>query len=96
MILSRSDLKSPHAIMLTTSFIVTFFLFFIDEGYYDLRWMKSVGNWIMFFIYAGFAFSAQFLFSLISPRFLKPSAASWISAIFGTILGTGLLIFILS
>jgi hypothetical protein len=30
---------------------ILFFLFFIDEGYYDLRWMADAGNWIVFFIY---------------------------------------------
>ncbi len=26
------------------SFLVTQFLFFIDEGFYDFRWMKDIGN----------------------------------------------------
>jgi hypothetical protein len=33
------------------AFIICQFLFFIDEGYYDFRWMKSVGNWIVFVVY---------------------------------------------
>jgi|GEM_PF-1891264 len=27
-------------------------LFSLDEGYNDLRWMVSVGNWLMFGVYA--------------------------------------------
>ena len=37
------------------------FLFYIDEGYYDFRWMKSIGNWIMFVIYSGGLFSGQII-----------------------------------
>jgi hypothetical protein len=29
-----------------SAFLVTMFFFYIDEGYYDFRWMKSAGNWI--------------------------------------------------
>lgn len=31
--------------------IITQFLCFIDEGYYDFRWMRSWGNWIVYLIY---------------------------------------------
>lgn len=27
------------------------FLFFMDEGYYDFRWVASPGNWVAYFIY---------------------------------------------
>jgi len=30
---------------------IILFLFFIDEGYYDFRWMANTGNWVVFFIY---------------------------------------------
>lgn len=33
------------------SLVTVFILFFLDEGYYDLRWMKEPGNWIPFVIY---------------------------------------------
>ncbi|ESU24934.1 hypothetical protein FEDK69T_04900 [Flavobacterium enshiense DK69] len=33
------------------SFIVAQFLFFIDEGYYNFRWMKDIGNWMVFVVY---------------------------------------------
>jgi hypothetical protein len=42
---------------LTIAILITFLLFFIDEGYYDLRWMKSGVNWFWFAVYAtGFLF----------------------------------------
>ena len=30
---------------------VTFFLAFIDEGYYSMQWMSDPGNWVAFAIY---------------------------------------------
>lgn len=30
---------------------ILMFFFFIDEGYYDFRWMANAGNWVVFFIY---------------------------------------------
>lgn len=33
------------------SLLITNFLFFIDEGYNDFRWMKDPGNWFVFVIY---------------------------------------------
>ena len=32
-------------------FLIVFFLFYIDEGFYDLRWMSDSGNWVVFFLY---------------------------------------------
>ena len=44
---------SPYswlAPLASTLGILSFF-FFIDEGYYDFRWMADPGNWLVFFIY---------------------------------------------
>jgi hypothetical protein len=40
---------------------VTLFLFYIDEGYYDLRWMKDARNWLWFVVYAGSFVAGQSL-----------------------------------
>jgi len=45
---------SDRQILLTPLFFspaTVFILFFIDEGYYDLRWMKEPENRIPFVIY---------------------------------------------
>lgn len=36
---------------LSSSVIVTMFLFYIDEGYYSFQWMTSFGAWIVFLTY---------------------------------------------
>ena len=49
------DLITP----LISSFLIVMFLFFIDEGYYDFRWMKEAGNWFVFGIYMIIFFPIQ-------------------------------------
>ena len=44
--------KTAHAgIIILVSAGVTMLLFFVDEGFYDFRWMKDTRNWIAFAIY---------------------------------------------
>lgn len=33
------------------SFLITQFLFFIDEGYYNFSWMADLDNWLVFVFY---------------------------------------------
>ena len=40
---------------------IVMFLFYIDEGYYDFRWMRNAGNWLMFVVYLAFVFPIQWL-----------------------------------
>lgn len=49
------DLIAP----LISAFLIVMFLFFIDEGYYDFRWMKEPGNWLVFVIYMIIFFPIQ-------------------------------------
>lgn len=37
-----------------SALVIVMFLFFIDEGYYDFRWMKDAGNWLVFVFYLAF------------------------------------------
>ena len=53
------DFNSP----LVSTFIIVMFLFFIDEGYYDFRWMKEWGNWLVFVIYMIIFLPIQWLIS---------------------------------
>lgn len=47
--LSRPDRHLAEGLL--CSVIATLFLFFIDEGNYDFRWMASFGNWVVFLLY---------------------------------------------
>jgi len=36
---------------LLSTFGIVMFLFFIDEGYYNMKWMLDGGAWFVFFLY---------------------------------------------
>lgn len=65
--LASRDLLIP----LISSLIITLILFYMDEGYYNFKWMLSWGNWIPFVIYVAIFFAVQlFLNWLIFHRLL--------------------------
>lgn len=63
------DLISP----LIAALLIVLFLFFIDEGYYDLRWMRDWGNWFVFGIYLLIFYPVQWLIS----HFLLRQITGW-------------------
>lgn len=65
----QKNQKSKWVPYLLASFIITNILFFIDEGFYDFRWMKSFGNWLVFAIYFAVIFGVQLLFLRIFSKF---------------------------
>lgn len=56
-------IESPWVPFFYSAVLFTFFLFFIDEGYYNFKWMTNPGNWIMFVNYVSIFFSSQFIIS---------------------------------
>jgi len=65
-LLFRTDKQNPTAVFMAVAFSLTFILCWMDEGYYDLRWMKSGHNWVCFCIYfagftAGMAIVSEFI-----------------------------------
>ncbi|MDI1356395.1 MAG: hypothetical protein PSX36_15875 [bacterium] len=48
-----------------TAILLILFLFYIDEGYYNFKWMKEPGNWVAFVIYL-----LAFVFGQIISSFL--------------------------
>lgn len=64
---------------------ITFFIFFIDEGYYNFNWMKNIGNWIMFIPYSGTIFLSQLFFYKIILRGYNKKGKVAISSISGPI-----------
>jgi hypothetical protein len=54
---------------LLVALVITLFLFYIDEGFYDFRWMLNIGNWIVFLVYVSAIYGIQLLFILPFYRF---------------------------
>src|SRR5690349_17205848 len=58
---SRDNLLIPFG----SAVLITLFLFYIDEGYYDFRWMLQWGNWLVFVIYLILLFPVQWAISYV-------------------------------
>ena len=60
----QKDSPVDHFLVpLIATFLIVNFLFFIDEGYYDFRWMHDAGNWFVFGIYCLIIFPIQWMVS---------------------------------
>ncbi|MGB0177283.1 MAG: hypothetical protein ACPF9D_08955 [Owenweeksia sp.] len=94
-----SSQNQNYLLLALSSVLVTLFLFFIDEGYYDFRWMKDWGNWIVFVIYvAGIYFGQWLVYNLLN-RFYNGKSRMVLSITGGTVLGLfmvmGLILYVL-
>jgi hypothetical protein len=72
--------------------VVVNVLFFIDEGYYDFRWMLQVGNWIVFALYMAILFPVQWLISRFLFRKQTGATKILLDAITGIILSLGVIL----
>lgn len=65
----------------------------MDEGYYDFRWMSDVWNWVIYFVYTTLiaAFSIAF-YRLAFGKSVASKLKIAVSVIFGFVLMTGLLL----
>ncbi|MHC1706074.1 MAG: hypothetical protein AB9842_00995 [Bacteroidales bacterium] len=78
--------KKTSFIFLLTAIVITNILFFIDEGYYDFRWMKDFGNWVAFLIYCIPIFLFQLFMYHIILKKIKGSGKTIISVMAGSAL----------
>jgi hypothetical protein len=73
-------------IMFLSALVVTLFLFYIDEGFYNLNWMTDLGNWVAFGIYISLIFCSQFVvYQLFSWYKVSKRKLGW-----SIVMGTGL------
>lgn len=56
-----------YILPLFVSIVITLFLCYIDEGYYNFKWILNLGNWVVFFVYVSVIYLAQLI--LIVPVF---------------------------
>jgi hypothetical protein len=54
-----------------SALLIVLFLAFIDEGYYDFRWMTDAGSWVAFGVYTAIFFGIQALIYNFALRGLK-------------------------
>lgn len=63
--------KSDLFIPLISAFLIVMYFAYIDEGYYDFRWMADAGNWIAFAMYMAVFFAIQWSIYKYVLGFLK-------------------------
>ena len=80
------------ALFMIISIVVTLFLFYIDEGFYNFQWMKSWGNWVVFVIYAGVIFLVQQILLLIFRKIFKIKNKNYLVAAIGVPLAIFILV----
>ena len=51
------------SILLINAVIITCYLFYLDEGNFNFKWMLNIGSWIVFIPYAAVFFFSQFIVS---------------------------------
>jgi cation transport ATPase len=94
-IASTSSKKSTGIPALATSAVlITLFLFYIDEGYYNFRWMADIGNWIVFVVYATVIFAGQWLVAKLVPSRFHGIGRTAVSVVIGTSVALLFLIYI--
>lgn len=76
-----------------TSILLTLFLGFIDEGYYNFRWMLKFYNWVALAVYAFAIFGGQRLLFILLFKKKKGSQFSAANFTFGSALGIGFVVF---
>lgn len=74
--MNKKNVKVNNAIIfLIISAVLTLYMFYLDEGYFSFQWMKSFGNWIIYFVYVAIIFLIQFgigsLVSLITSKLIR-------------------------
>ncbi|MFY0644927.1 MAG: hypothetical protein JXR19_10715 [Bacteroidia bacterium] len=82
--LSLTKQNTEVWLLAAATLVITLFLFFIDEGYYNFHWMRSVGNWIAFLIYFTLIFFFQLLISQVVLRNFHGKGKAVISIVLGT------------
>ncbi len=74
-------------ILAMSAVLITTFLFFIDEGFYNFNWMTDIGSWIAFLIYAPAIFVGQVLVFKFGMGNLQGKTKTLLSIVLGAILG---------
>jgi len=83
-------------VLLASSVIITLFLFYIDEGYYNFKWMLQLSNWFAFLIYIIPIFGFQLLVFKLIGKMFSSQTVTILSIIIGAIIGLILVIYLLT
>jgi hypothetical protein len=89
--ISNRNETAKFILPLFIAFVITSFLFYIDEGFYDFRWMLNIGSWIVLLFYVAVIYVIQLI--LVLPFYSV--ATKWIISAEKIILAVSILLFVL-
>ncbi len=69
---------------LLSALFITLFLFYIDEGYYNFKWMLKATNWSAFIIYFVPLFGIPFLLIQFLKKYLTVNVNYILSIMLGS------------
>jgi len=85
-----------YILPLLVSIVITLFFCYIDEGYYNFKWMLNLENWVAFFVYLAAIYLLQLILILpffrFAPKFVLK--ATRLVLIVSGVLFLGFVIFI--
>lgn len=86
--------KNNHEVLIlgVSAFLITMFLGFIDEGYYDFRWMTDIWNWVILGIYGVAIFFFQLLFAKLFLARFSGNGKLVVSLIAGAAVGIAFMV----
>jgi len=89
----KSDnLLIPLIVSITLSLV----LFYIDDGYYNFKWMLHWGSWGVFLVYVTILSTTQMLLNLALASITKTINTNAIFYLSGILLGVAILFILLS
>ena len=95
LVLNSTKKNFTFSIQIAVTAVFVFFLFCIDEGYNDLRWTQSPGNWIAYIVYIGLFSIGQ----MIAKLWLFKGDYNWwksiVIGITGILLDIGIIMFLM-
>ena len=88
-----SLVRRPYACIFLWVHIVSQFFMWMDEGFYDFRWMSDGWNWVIYFVYTSLIAAFSIAFHRVAFRNTKGSRMKIAASVFfGFVLMTGLLL----
>jgi hypothetical protein len=82
---------SSAAINLIVAVVLTTFLCFIDEGYYNFNWTKQLWNWVFFVIYVASMLLGQAITQKLILKKYTGKSKTLLTSLIGIPLGLAML-----
>jgi hypothetical protein len=81
------SIDRENTIHAAAAILIVSLLFWMDEGYYDFRWMRDPGNWLVFLLYCGGFALGEYFLSKVLPQNIKGMVRTLLVIVIGIPVG---------